>query len=149
MNRMQHIVLLGDSSLDNKYYVEKGNPSIIDQLQLKMSERGWKASSVAQDGHSISHICQQSKRIPPDSTHLVVSVGSIDFNFVDKFQNEKIFFIFRRKRRFRFDESFKSTNNNDRSISSSIGRSNKTIRTSFSFRFFRRSSSVAFSFIST
>ena len=70
-----HLVLLGDSTFDNRLYVGKGNPSIIDQLQAKANERGWKATSVAVDGHSISHIPSQLERIPEDTTHLFISIG--------------------------------------------------------------------------
>ncbi|CAF3373875.1 unnamed protein product [Rotaria sp. Silwood1] len=69
-----HLVLLGDSTLDNRFYVGKGNPSIIDQLKLKTKERGWNATSVAVDGHSISHISTQLTRIPQDATHLFISI---------------------------------------------------------------------------
>lgn len=70
-----HLVLLGDSTIDNKFYVGQGNPSVIDQLRLKTTERGWKATSVAVDGHSISHIALQLTRIPKDATHLFISIG--------------------------------------------------------------------------
>lgn len=74
-----HLVLLGDSTFDNRLYVGKGNPAIIDQLKLKAQERGWKASSVAVDGHSISHIATQLTKIPPDATHLFISIGIVLF----------------------------------------------------------------------
>lgn len=70
-----HLVLLGDSTIDNKFYVGKGNPSVIDQLQAKAKERTWNATSVAVDGHSISHIPSQLTRIPQDTTHLFISIG--------------------------------------------------------------------------
>lgn len=70
-----HLVLLGDSTIDNRLYVGKGNPSVIDQLGDKAKERGWNASSVAVDGHSISHIPSQLTRIPQDATHLFISIG--------------------------------------------------------------------------
>jgi hypothetical protein len=70
-----HLVLLGDSTFDNKLYVGKGNPSIIDQLRSKTNGRGWKATSVAVDGQAISHIPSQLERIPEDATHLFISIG--------------------------------------------------------------------------
>ena len=70
-----HLVLLGDSTIDNKFYVGKGNPSVIDQLQEKAKQCGWNATSVAVDGHSISHIPLQLTRIPQDATHLFISIG--------------------------------------------------------------------------
>ena len=72
-----HLVLLGDSTLDNGFYVGKGNPSIIDQLTLKAKQRGWNATLVAVDGHSIAHIPNQLTRAPQDATHLFISIGSI------------------------------------------------------------------------
>ena len=75
-----HLVLLGDSSLDNRFYVGKGHPAIIDQLQLRAAEQGWKATSVAVDGHSISHISTQLSRIPHDATHLFISIGTLAFH---------------------------------------------------------------------
>jgi hypothetical protein len=72
-----HLVLLGDSTIDNRFYVGQGNPAIIDQLRIKVCERGWKATSVAVDGHSISHITSQLARIPHDATHLFISIGMI------------------------------------------------------------------------
>ena len=73
-----HLVLLGDSTLDNKFYVGKGNPSIIEQLKLKAKERGWNATLAAVDGHSISHISTQLTTIPPDTTHLFISIGIVE-----------------------------------------------------------------------
>jgi hypothetical protein len=72
-----HLVLLGDSTLDNGFYVGKGNPAIIDQLKLKAKERGWNATLVAVDGHSISHISTQLTRVPQDATHVFISIGRI------------------------------------------------------------------------
>jgi hypothetical protein len=75
-----HLVLLGDSTIDNKFYVGKGNPSIIDQLKLKAKERGWNATSVAVDGQAIQHIPSQLTRIPKDATHLFISIGNNFFS---------------------------------------------------------------------
>jgi len=73
-----HVVLLGDSTFDNKFYVGKGNQSIIEQLTDKTFEKGWNASSVAVDGQAMCHIRTQLERIPPDATHLVISIGGND-----------------------------------------------------------------------
>ncbi|CAF1268486.1 unnamed protein product [Adineta ricciae] len=73
-----HLVLLGDSTIDNKFYVLKGELAIIDQLTAKAHARGWKATSVAVDGHSISHIATQLTKIPEDATHLFISIGGND-----------------------------------------------------------------------
>ena len=74
-----HLVLLGDSTLDNKFYVREGELAIIDQLKAKVQARGWKATSVAVDGHSISHIATQLAKIPKDATHLFISIGMSRF----------------------------------------------------------------------
>ena len=71
---MQHLVLLGDSIFDNGVYV-RGKPSVINQLQSKIKEQGWKATLLAVDGNVLSHITQQITRIPKDATHLFVSIG--------------------------------------------------------------------------
>ena len=79
-----HLVLLGDSTLDNKTYVGRGNPSIIDQLKVKVKERGWNATSVAVDGHSISHIGHQLTKIPKDTTYLFISIGRMKRFLIEK-----------------------------------------------------------------
>lgn len=70
-----HLVLLGDSVFDNGSYVGYGNPSVIQQLQSKSEQRGWKSSSVAIDGNILSDIPKQLSRLPADATHLFISIG--------------------------------------------------------------------------
>ncbi|CAF0964801.1 unnamed protein product [Adineta steineri] len=71
---IRHLILLGDSIFDNGSYV-RGQPAVIDQLKSKVKEHGWNATLVAVDGHVLSHVTDQIKRIPKDATHLFVSIG--------------------------------------------------------------------------
>jgi hypothetical protein len=71
----RHLVLLGDSIFDNGSYVGRGQPAVIDQLQSKAKDQGWNATLVAVDGHVLSHVADQIKRVPKDATHVFVSIG--------------------------------------------------------------------------
>jgi hypothetical protein len=73
---MNHLVLLGDSILDNRAYVA-GGPAVIDQVQ-KAVPAGWKASLLAVDGNTSVQVPDQLKRLPSDCTHLVLSAGGND-----------------------------------------------------------------------
>lgn len=73
---MNHLVLLGDSIFDNRAYVA-GGPAVIDQVQ-KTIPSGWKASLLAVDGDTSVQVPDQLKRLPADSTHLVLSAGGND-----------------------------------------------------------------------
>jgi hypothetical protein len=73
---MSHLVLLGDSIFDNRAYVP-GGPAVIDQLQKKIPQ-DWKATMLAVDGHTSTQVTQQLRRLPPDSTHLILSAGGND-----------------------------------------------------------------------
>ena len=72
----KHVVLLGDSIFDNKRYVGDG-PDVIEELKGDLPA-GWTASLNAIDGSTTQDIAGQIKRLPPDATHLVVSVGGND-----------------------------------------------------------------------
>jgi lysophospholipase L1-like esterase len=71
-----HVVLLGDSILDNKRYVGTG-PAVIDQLRAALPE-GWKATLLAKDGSIAADIPKQAERLPADATHVVLSAGGND-----------------------------------------------------------------------
>lgn len=73
---MSHIVLVGDSSLDNGPYVARGE-AVIDHLQGLMP-KGWKATLLAVDGSTIGSIPSQLAQLPESTTHIVVSVGGND-----------------------------------------------------------------------
>jgi hypothetical protein len=70
---MNHLVLLGDSILDNGAYTA-GGPAVITHVQRKIPE-GWRASLSAVDGSTTDDIHTQLKALPPDATHLLLSVG--------------------------------------------------------------------------
>ena len=73
---MSHIVLLGDSIFDNGVYVP-GEPDVVKQLRAGLPA-GWTATLCAVDGAVTRSVAGQLTRLPPDATHLVVSVGGND-----------------------------------------------------------------------
>ncbi len=73
---MAHIVLLGDSIFDNGAYTE-GGPDVISQVRQLLPD-GWHASLFAVDGATTVDVPYQVRRVPPDSTHLVLSAGGND-----------------------------------------------------------------------
>jgi hypothetical protein len=73
---MAHIVLLGDSIFDNAPYVA-GGPAVIDHLQRQLPE-GWQGTLLAVDGSITSDVPSQFRRLPPDTSHLFVSIGGND-----------------------------------------------------------------------
>ncbi|HEX8822069.1 MAG TPA: SGNH/GDSL hydrolase family protein [Archangium sp.] len=73
---MKHIVLLGDSIFDNAAYVS-GGPDVVKQLRERLP-KGWQATLRAVDGSVTSGVKAQLHRLPPDATHLVISVGGND-----------------------------------------------------------------------
>lgn len=73
---MAHVVLLGDSILDNGAYVG-GGLDVVQQLRGILPS-GWQATLVAVDGAVLSDIERQLARIPAGATHLVLSVGGND-----------------------------------------------------------------------
>lgn len=70
---MNHLVLLGDSILDNAAYTA-GGPSVIAHLQAKLPP-DWKASLLAVGGSMTTDVLRQLVHHPVDATHLVVSAG--------------------------------------------------------------------------
>jgi GDSL-like lipase/acylhydrolase family protein len=73
---VSHIVLLGDSILDNRAYTE-GGPDVVSQVQ-ELLPQGSHATLLAVDGSTTVDISSQVQRIPSDATHLVLSVGGND-----------------------------------------------------------------------
>jgi len=73
---MGHLILLGDSTIDNAAYV-RGGPAVIDQVRKRLPE-GWRATLLAVDGSRIEDVHRQLGRLPDDSTHLVLSIGGND-----------------------------------------------------------------------
>jgi hypothetical protein len=73
---MSHVVLVGDSSLDNGAYVARGQ-AVIDHLQRRVPQ-GWKANLRAVDGSTTENISSQLAQLPEGTTHIVLSVGGND-----------------------------------------------------------------------
>lgn len=73
---MSHVVLLGDSIFDNAAYVD-GGPAVITQVRERLPQ-GWQATLLALDGSVIRDVPQQLDRLPPSTTHLIVSIGGND-----------------------------------------------------------------------
>ncbi|HYG91795.1 MAG TPA: SGNH/GDSL hydrolase family protein [Azospirillum sp.] len=73
---MMHVVLLGDSIFDNAAYVA-GSPDVVEQLRACLPA-GAKATLKAVDGAVTDGVARQLQGLPPDATHLVVSVGGND-----------------------------------------------------------------------
>jgi hypothetical protein len=73
---MNHLVLLGDSIFDNASYVP-GRPPVIDQLRTHLPVET-KATLAAVDGDATADVERQLAQVPPDATHLFVSVGGND-----------------------------------------------------------------------
>jgi hypothetical protein len=73
---MSHLVLLGDSTLDNAAYVPAGEDVAAQIRGLVPS--GWRVTLGALDGSVIGDVATQLAALPRDATHLVVSVGGND-----------------------------------------------------------------------
>ena len=73
---MNHVVLLGDSILDNAAYVG-GAPDVVRQLR-QLLPHGWKATLGAVDGSTTGDVPGQLRHLPADATHLILSVGGND-----------------------------------------------------------------------
>jgi lysophospholipase L1-like esterase len=71
-----HLVLLGDSIFDNGAYV-RGGPDVCAQVRAAMPT-GWTATLRAIDGSTSTDIEPQLRNLPPDATHLILSVGGND-----------------------------------------------------------------------
>lgn len=68
-----HVVLLGDSILDNGAHTS-GGPAVIRQLQ-GLLPAAWRASLLAVDGSMLSDLDSQLAKVPSDATHLVIAIG--------------------------------------------------------------------------
>jgi hypothetical protein len=75
-NSAGHILLLGDSTLDNASYVRAAT-EVISQLR-SFAPSGWTATLNAVDGAVMADVPRQLARIPDGVTHVVMSVGGND-----------------------------------------------------------------------
>ena len=73
---MGHVVLLGDSILDNLAYV-RGGPDVVKQVGGKLP-LDWRATLLAVDGAVASDVLRQLDNLPADASHLVISAGGND-----------------------------------------------------------------------
>lgn len=73
---MSHLVLLGDSILDNAAYT-RGGPDVISQVRPLLPKQ-WKASLLAIDGSTTDDVPAQLGHLPSDATHIVLSAGGND-----------------------------------------------------------------------
>jgi hypothetical protein len=72
---MVHVVLIGDSILDNAAYVPRGGD--VTSVLMKQVGDG-KVTLLAQDGAIIEGAISQMDSIPDDATFLVISAGGND-----------------------------------------------------------------------
>ena len=73
---MSHVVLLGDSIFANAAYVA-GGPDVIRQVRRELPG-GSGATLLAVDGGTTRGVRDQLRLLPPDATHLILSVGGND-----------------------------------------------------------------------
>jgi hypothetical protein len=73
----KHLVLLGDSILDNAAYVPGRRPAVIDLVRNRLPE-GWQATLLALDGSIIDDVYRQLDTLPGDASLLVLSAGGND-----------------------------------------------------------------------
>lgn len=76
-----HIVLLGDSTLDNGRYLNLalGELSVEKQLSKRCADRGWEMTALAQDGSMLEDVLvRQLPLIPERATHIVLSASGND-----------------------------------------------------------------------
>jgi hypothetical protein len=76
MNNLGHIVLLGDSIIDNEHYAQ-GKPDVAQRLHSILGD-DWKVTLLARDGATTGSLEYQVKDIPEDATHLFLSIGGND-----------------------------------------------------------------------
>ena len=71
-----HVVLLGDSTLDNALYTS-GAPDVTSHLGSILAAP-WRATRCAIDGATTRTLDRQLMALPHDATHLVLSIGGND-----------------------------------------------------------------------
>lgn len=71
-----HVVLLGDSIFDNQAYTG-GEPDVVTHLR-RLLPAPWRATLLAEDGAMVAQVGAQLRRVPADTSHLVISMGGND-----------------------------------------------------------------------
>ena len=80
----QHIVLCGDSIIDNGSYVNEGELDVSGQVQEELPDS--KVTLLAVDGNVTEDIEDQMNNLPKDATHIFISIGGNDgYNRMDVF----------------------------------------------------------------
>jgi hypothetical protein len=72
-----HVVLLGDSVLDNAGYLGGRGPDVVTQLRARLPA-GWRATLLAKGGSVTLDVPEQLRQLPADASHLVISAGGND-----------------------------------------------------------------------
>lgn len=70
---MHHLILLGDSIIDNVAYTD-GGPAVIDHVRNQLPD-GWRATLGAVDGSTTDDMPSQLAALAEDATHLLLSIG--------------------------------------------------------------------------
>lgn len=73
---MKHVVLIGDSILDNRAYTR-----LAPDVRLTLSNQlpsDWKVTLLARDGSRTPEVLTQVTRVPDGATHAIVSSGGND-----------------------------------------------------------------------
>lgn len=71
-----HVVLIGDSTIDNAAYTD-GEPDVAAHLRSVLGP-AWTVTALALDGSTTATATSQIRRIPADTTAVVVSIGGND-----------------------------------------------------------------------
>jgi hypothetical protein len=71
-----HVALIGDSVFDNRAYTGAA-PDVVSHLR-EVLPSPWRATLCAVDGSTTSEVAEQLSRVPPDGSHLILSVGGND-----------------------------------------------------------------------
>ena len=74
---MKHIILAGDSTFDNRAYINSNEPDVAAQVKRLMGQDD-RVTLLAVDGDVTSDVKRQLERLPEDATHLIISAGGND-----------------------------------------------------------------------
>jgi hypothetical protein len=72
-NSMNHVVLLGDSILDNGAYVAGGSP-LVEQLRFRL-HGDWRVTLLARDGAVAEYVLIQLQQLPAISSQKMVAIS--------------------------------------------------------------------------
>jgi lysophospholipase L1-like esterase len=75
-NAMEHIILVGDGTLDNRK-ISSPDPDVISHLRV-LIPNDWKATLCATEGSTLALMPAQIHRIPNDASYIIASIGAND-----------------------------------------------------------------------